>query len=376
MLQLKLKDVDIYRISKLLVKYNIKASITNQVITLEGEISDELLNMLCNEVTICSVQNFGVKIPPIVQKEPLISNADESNSKQVEDKPIIASTKQDAIIAPQTMQNYNLIYPTVKRGEVYLCDLGEPYGREQGNMRYVIVIQNDVGNTHSNTTIVLPCTTQQKKELPVHHHFVFSIDNMFDYIERRVGSKENVVMAEQIRTVDKKRLRKYIGTMTPEFMDNIQEIIDISLHLNRTKKCITKTEKVYIDKPVYINQCRDLNMVQIKLLSMVNIDELFKISQTIDSNEIKIEKILHLFGFDMQKNGVQYLLKAILISPKTPCFTFETLCENISKNEPNIEKNEIQRLIIARIKERFKFKKSPTSDFIRLINSFLTKKED
>ena len=78
----------------------------------------------------------------------------------------------------------------------------------------------------------------------------------------------------------------------------------------------------------------------------------------------------------MQKNGVQYLFKAILISPKDAYFNLETLCESISKSESAIEKDEIKRLIVARVKERFKFKKSPTTDFIRLVNSFLTKKED
>ena len=54
----------------------------------------------------------------------------------------------------------------------------------------------------------------------------------------------------------------------------------------------------------------------------------------------------------------------------------ETLCENISKDESDIEKDEIKRLIIARVKERFKLGKSSTISFIRLINGFLTKKED
>ena len=283
------------------------------------------------------------------------------------------------------MQNYDLIYSTVKRGEVYLCDFGEPYGSEQGYMRYAIVVQNDDGNVHSPTTIVLACTTEQKKRLPVHHHFVFSNENMLDYNVLCVGLEQNVVMAEQICTVDKKRLRKFLGTMTPKFMDKMQKIIDISLHLKRTERVITKVEKVYIDKSVYRDvqidldapkERRDLNMVQMQLLAMVNIEELFKISKTKISDEIKSEKILQLFGFDMQKNGVQYLFKAILISPKDAYFNLETLCESISKNDPTIEKEEIKRLIVARVKEQFKLRKSPTIDFIRLVNSFLAKKEE
>lgn len=390
MLQLQAKELNICRISKLLVKHDVKASISDQIITLDGEISDELLCQICNGISICTVQNFIGETSTIGQKESIFSTVDESETKQVEDHSIVEAPKQEVVLAPQITQDYDLIYSTVRRGEVYLCDFGKPYGSEQGHMRYAIVIQNDDGNFHAPTTIVLACTTEQKKKLPVHHHFVFSDENMVDYNKFRIGTEQNVVMAEQIRTIDKRRMRKFLGTMTPEFMDRLQEIIDISLNLTRMEKIVTKTKKVietvYVDKPVYINvpadpnapkERKDLNMVQMQLLALVDIGELFKISQTGASDEVKTESILELFGFDMQKNGVQYLFKAILISPKDAYFNLETLCESISKNESDIEKDEIKRLIVARVKENFAtFKKSPTTDFIRLVNSFLTKKED
>ena len=235
MLQLKTKELDIARISKLLVKYNINARVSNQVITLEGDISDELLNKLCNGITICNVQNFSSEISSITQTESIFFTAEETISN-ITDKP--TKGKQEVILAPQIIQKYDLRYPIVKRGEVYLCDFGEPYGYEQGYMRYAIVIQNDDANINSLTTIVLPCTTQQKKDYPFHYHFVFSDENMIDYDVLCVGVKQNVVKAEQIRTVDKTRLRKYLGTMTPEFMDIIQNIIDNALHLTRTERVI------------------------------------------------------------------------------------------------------------------------------------------
>ena len=117
-------------------------------------------------------------------------------------------------------------------------------------------------------------------------------------------------------------------------------------------------------------------MVQIELLSMVDTKELLKISKSSESDEVKAEKILKLYGFDLQRQGVQYLFKAILVSPKEVYFNLETLARNISESEVNVEKEEIKRLIVARVKEQFKFKKAPTIDFIRLVNSFLVKKED
>ena len=385
MLQLQTKAFDICRISKLLVKHNIKASISNQVITLDGQISDELLGELCDVITICNVQNFGGEVIPIIQKETNYPESGEIVSTPTEVEDVAVKTHSDVVLVQTVMEKYDLLYPTVKRGEVYLCDFGEPYGSEQGNKRYAIVVQNDDGNFRSPTTIVLACTSEQKKRLPVHYHFVFSNENMFDYDMIRVGMKQNIVMAEQIRTVDKTRLRKFLGTMTPEFMNKMQDIIDISLNLQRQEKVITKTEKVYVDKPVYMNvpadtnapkERKDLNMVQIQLLSLVDVNELFKIAQTRDSDKIKAEKILGVFGFDMQRNGMQYLFKAILISPKEAYFNLETLCDSVAKSEPNVEKDEIKRLIVARIKEQFKFRKSPTIDFIRLVNSFLIKEED
>ena len=122
---------------------------------------------------------------------------------------------------------------------------------------------------------------------------------------------------------------------------------------------------------------RDLNLTQIQLLSFVDIDELLFISKSSIKDSKKSYKILQVFGFDFSKNGVQYLLDAICIAPKSKYFNLETLSQKLSETgEYTIEASEIQRLIVARVKERFKLKKSPTIDFIRLVNRLLTKKEE
>lgn len=133
-----------------------------------------------------------------------------------------------------SLNSYDLIYSKVKRGEVYICDFGEPFGSEQGYIRYALVIQNDTGNLHSPTTIVLCCTTEKKKNLPVHCNLTFSKDNMVDYNPLLIGTKQNIILGEQIKTIDKRRLRKYLGKMNEKFMEEeIQKIIDISLGLKR-----------------------------------------------------------------------------------------------------------------------------------------------
>ena len=392
MLQLQAKFIDICRISKLLVRYKIKASITDSVITLSGDVSDELLTQLCGGININAVQNFVSEEPLYVPTETTSAKSAERIQTEVVEKPSEVETTQveetlkvDTTQPPPTLSHhtsaYDLIYSDVKRGEVYLCDFGEPYGSEQGFKRYAIVIQNDDGNLHSPTTIVIACTTVHKKRLPVHFHCTFSSRNMIDYDLARVGSEENVIMAEQIQTVDKKRLRKYLGTLTPDFMKIIEGKIDISLHLSRKDKTIVNQEKLYINnsnamaKMETPKERKDVNMTQVQLLSFVDIKKLMRISQSFSTDEVKAQRILDLFGFDFKKNGVQYLFKAIIASPKNAYFNLETLSEKVSQTE-GIEKEEIKRLIVARVKENFGFRKAPTIDFIRLVNSFLIKQED
>lgn len=392
MLQLQAKFIDICRISKLLVRYNIKASITDSVITLSGDVSDELLTQLCGGININAVQNFISEEPLCVPTETksaksaeriqteVVEKPSEVEATQVEETPKVDTTQPPPTLSHHTSA-YDLIYSDVKRGEVYLCDFGEPYGSEQGFKRYAIVIQNDDGNLHSPTTIVIACTTEHKKRLPVHFHCTFSSRNMIDYDLSRVGSEENVIMAEQIRTVDKTRLRKYLGTLTPDFMKIIEGKIDISLHLSRKDKTIVNQEKLYINnsnamaKMETPKERKDVNMTQVQLLSFVDIKKLMRISQSFSTDEVKAQRILDLFGFDFKKNGVQYLFKAIIASPKNAYFNLETLSEKVSRTE-GIEKEEIKRLIVARVKENFGFRKAPTIDFIRLVNSFLIKQED
>lgn len=389
MLQLQAKFIDICRISKLLVRYNIKASITDSVITLSGDVSDELLTQLCGGININAVQNFISEKPLYVPTETTSAKSAERIQTEVVEKPSEVETTQveetlkvDTTQPPPTLSHhtsaYDLIYSDVKRGEVYLCDFGEPYGSEQGFKKYAIVIQNDDGNLHSPTTIVIACTTVHKKRLPVHFHCTFSSRNMIDYDLARVGSKENVIMAEHIQTVDKTRLRKYLGTLTPDFMKIIEGKIDISLSLDKT---IVRQEKAYVDRPRTMAEAdtpkerKDVNMTQVQLLSFVDIKKLMRISQSFSTDEVKAQRILDLFGFNFKKNGVQYLLKAIIASPKNAYFNLETLSEKVSRTE-GIEKEEIKRLIVARVKENFGFRKAPTIDFIRLVNSFLIKQED
>ncbi|MFT8363362.1 MAG: type II toxin-antitoxin system PemK/MazF family toxin [Sporolactobacillus sp.] len=111
----------------------------------------------------------------------------------------------------------------VKRGDVYFADLSPVVGSEQGGVRPVLVIQNDIGNRFSPTVVVAAITAQiQKAKLPTH----VEID------AKRYGfDRDSVILLEQIRTIDKQRLTDKITHLDEEMMGRVNKAIQISLSL-------------------------------------------------------------------------------------------------------------------------------------------------
>ena len=109
----------------------------------------------------------------------------------------------------------------VKRGDIFYADLSPVVGSEQGGTRPVLIVQNDTGNRHSPTVIAAAITSQTgKARLPTH----VPID-----CEGTGLVRDSVVLAEQIRTLDKRRLRERIGALKPEVMARVSEAVKISL---------------------------------------------------------------------------------------------------------------------------------------------------
>ena len=112
---------------------------------------------------------------------------------------------------------------TVRRGDIYYADLSPVIGSEQGGVRPVLVIQNDVGNKHSPTVICAEITSRMNKaKLPTHIEISAKKYRLV---------KNSVVLLEQIRTLDKKRLKEYICHVDGTFMEEVNEAIRISLEL-------------------------------------------------------------------------------------------------------------------------------------------------
>lgn len=106
----------------------------------------------------------------------------------------------------------------IKRGDIFYADLNPVVGSEQGGIRPVLVVQNNVGNRHSPTVIVVPISSVRKKNLPVHTQ-----------IRCSELPKNSTILAEQIRTIDHSRLRKYVGSLNRELMKEINGILKISI---------------------------------------------------------------------------------------------------------------------------------------------------
>ena len=113
-----------------------------------------------------------------------------------------------------------------RRGDIYLVDLGKNIGSEQGGCRPVLAIQNNVGNHYGPTLIVVPITSRfWKKANQPTHSVLEGVPNL---------TSPSVVLTEQIITIDKTRVMKYLGKVSDEQMNNIDKAIMVSLNLGQS----------------------------------------------------------------------------------------------------------------------------------------------
>lgn len=107
----------------------------------------------------------------------------------------------------------------VKRGDVFYADLDPIIGSEQGGIRPVLVLQNNVGNKYSPTVVVLPISSAKKTKMPTHIRISGS----------KMLSENSVIMAKQIRIIDRNRLKNYVGSVDLEVMKKVDKAVKISI---------------------------------------------------------------------------------------------------------------------------------------------------
>lgn len=112
----------------------------------------------------------------------------------------------------------------ILKGQIYYADLSSAVGSEQGGIRPVIIVQNNVGNAHSPTTIICPITSKMTKaKLPTHLYL-----NNAKLSEGSL-SVHGIILAEQIRVIDKSRLSTYMGMLKEERMKDLDRVLSVSL---------------------------------------------------------------------------------------------------------------------------------------------------
>lgn len=109
----------------------------------------------------------------------------------------------------------------IRRGDVFYADLSPVVGSEQGGVRPVVVVQNDKGNRYSKTIIIAPISKKMSKP-PIPTHVVFSDDSL---------SYVSMILCEQLRTIDKKRLGQWICTLDNKTVAKIDHAIRVSLNI-------------------------------------------------------------------------------------------------------------------------------------------------
>ena len=117
---------------------------------------------------------------------------------------------------------------SVRRGDIFYADLSPVVGSEQGGVRPVLIIQNDMGNRHSPTVIAAAITSQMNKaQLPTHIELGGQDCGL---------TKDSIVLLEQIRTLDKRRLREHMGRLDGALMDEVDRAIAVSFGLHANAK--------------------------------------------------------------------------------------------------------------------------------------------
>ena len=136
----------------------------------------------------------------------------------------------------------------IKRGDIYYADLSPVVGSEQGGLRPVLIVQNDVGNRYSPTVIAAAITSRMTKtRLPTH----------IDVTADNLGlAKDSVVLLEQIRTIDKTRLKEKMGHLDDKLMSSVNNAITVSFGL---EPAVSDTQSV---AEPYINATFNANILQ------------------------------------------------------------------------------------------------------------------
>lgn len=120
----------------------------------------------------------------------------------------------------------------IRRGDIFYADLSPVIGSEQGGLRPVLIVQNDVGNRYSPTVIAAAITSKTgKSKLPTHIEVTHNAQNALGEGFARGLAKDSVILLEQVRTIDKRRLKEHIGHLDIGTMNRVNTALSVSFGL-------------------------------------------------------------------------------------------------------------------------------------------------
>lgn len=160
-----------------------------------------------------------------------------------------------------------------KRGDIFYADFGEGIGSEQGGIRPVVIVQNDVGNKFSPTLIVSPLTSKMMKtKLPTHVMIKASESGL---------PKDSIALTEQVRVLDKSRIKSYITSLNGLTLARLNEALEISLGLaNNNDKIAERTA----------NEIKVIDMFIVKCMKFFG-DNINSIKEELKEREVKVNEL-------------------------------------------------------------------------------------
>ena len=205
--------IRISEIAKVLSKYPINSNIQNNTITLSGKIPRDCID---------EIVGLGIELSSISTSE----HKDITVFDNRTSLPHVTGNCHATLITQSSKeQTYQVLYSSPKYGEIYWVDFGSPFGYEEAYIRPALVVKNDGVFNAITTVIPFSSKTERYQDTSFTPIFVLSDENMSDYnpFSKLSYGKPSCLLVEQIRTVDKSRLRGYIGTLEPNFMCSLMK---------------------------------------------------------------------------------------------------------------------------------------------------------
>ena len=230
MITLEITDFRLSEVVKIISKYPIKSSICDQKIIFSGDVPDGCINDLVGAgIKIKTISNTE-KFPNTIHHSDYSHVDSMMNSSTIDSMvsyspaSFITQSKSHLTRIPANGDVYKVLYPSPKCGEIYWVDFGQPFGYEEAYIRPALVVKT--GGIFKSVTTVIPMSSQVERYEDSNYTPIFSLtaENVVDYQSTKLSAEKfSCLLVEQIRTVDNSRLRGYIGSLEPNFLNDLMK---------------------------------------------------------------------------------------------------------------------------------------------------------